>query len=527
MVDIQSLFDKLMVSQRLEGVSAKNALRRLGLLVDLSGDLGREEGNVRALAWADELAKRKLLPRQAALLDYFRANLWANRQSKKHRDADTAWAWEQPDIQQQVFYLRRAAQHRAFPRLARLRRCQIFTNLGNQLDTLGRFVEAQAMWGRALAEDECFGMALGNRGYGRFQYAASLYDHGHRDVFLFFAHKDLSDALSRKAKYEGDGYSLAKTRFSELKANIEAKINIKRAERLIVLKGYPMGRSKAERQYRRWTLQNGLFLNPLNDLGFHTIAAQDVLSLPSITTAAGQFPPLIGFFNQMKQEYASGRWLLYEGLHARSVHFSDHNVLLINTLDYPSYGLAVEKVKAAYRIAYSIFDKIASFLNEYGSLGIRPKDVYFKTLWFDNPHKQPRTVRKEFASSRNWPLRGLYWLSKDLFDPELHFVMEPEAQELYVIRNKLEHSYLKVHEMLLSRSGNDPISDMFTDRLAYSIGRDDFQAKTIHLYRLARAALIYISLGMHREEDLRRKAHKGLGLIAPMMLHPWRDQDKR
>src|SRR5262249_20765766 len=158
---------------------------------------------------------------------------------------------------------------------------------------------------------------------------------------------------------------------------------------------------------------------------------QDVLSLPSITTSIGQFPPLIGFFNQMKQEYVSGRWLLYEGLHAASTHFSDHNVLLINTLDYPSYGLAVEKVKAASRIAYSMFDKIAFFLNEYASLGIKSRDVYFKTLWYDR-HKKPRTVRKEFASSRNWPLRGLYWLSKDLFDPELQAVMEPEAQELYV-----------------------------------------------------------------------------------------------
>ena len=227
----------------------------------------------------------------------------------------------------------------------------------------------------------------------------------------------------------------------------------------------------------------------------------------------------------MKQEYASGRWLLYEGLHARSVHFSDRKVALINTLDYPSYGLAVEKVKAAYRIAYSIFDKIAFFLNDYAALGIKARDVYFKKVWYENPHKQPRAIRHKFTSSRNWPLRGLYWLSKDLFDPELRGVMEPEAQELYVIRNKLEHSYLKVHEMLLPRSSGDSISDMFADRLAYSIARDDLQAKTIHLYRLARAALIYLSLGMHREEE-RRRADKASSLFAPMMLYPWRDQDK-
>jgi LA2681-like HEPN len=38
---------------------------------------------------------------------------------------------------------------------------------------------------------------------------------------------------------------------------------------------------------------------------------------------------------------------------------------LYNTLDYPTYSVAIEKVKAAYRLAYSLFDKIAFFLNAY------------------------------------------------------------------------------------------------------------------------------------------------------------------
>ena len=30
-------------------------------------------------------------------------------------------------------------------------------------------------------------------------------------------------------------------------------------------------------------------------------------------------------------------------------HFSDENVYLVNTIDYPKYGLNIERVKAAYR----------------------------------------------------------------------------------------------------------------------------------------------------------------------------------
>ncbi len=74
---------------------------------------------------------------------------------------------------------------------------------------------------------------------------------------------------------------------------------------------------------------------------------------------------LQGFFNQMKQEYASARWLLYEGLQEDRVHFSDHDVRLCNTLDYSCHSLTVEKTKIAFRMAYSLFDKIAFFLNGY------------------------------------------------------------------------------------------------------------------------------------------------------------------
>ena len=37
----------------------------------------------------------------------------------------------------------------------------------------------------------------------------------------------------------------------------------------------------------------------------------------------------------------------------------------------------------------------------------------------------------------------------------------------------------------------------------------DFQDKALHLLKMAREALIYVSLAMHREETLRRDATEG------------------
>jgi hypothetical protein len=42
----------------------------------------------------------------------------------------------------------------------------------------------------------------------------------------------------------------------------------------------------------------------------------------------------------------------------------------------------------------------------------------------------------------------------------------------------------------------------------------------------ARAGMIYLSLGMHREENRRRKA-KGDTIVAPMNLDLWEDKWKR
>ena len=56
--------------------------------------------------------------------------------------------------------------------------------------------------------------------------------------------------------------------------------------------------------------------------------------LPGITEAFDEWPcdypllPIIGFFSQMEQEYASARYMLFEGMSCTRVHFSDRDVAL-------------------------------------------------------------------------------------------------------------------------------------------------------------------------------------------------------
>jgi hypothetical protein len=509
-----SSIDEL-ISTGIADLSDDAAIKKTGIAIDRAGDQKHDDGLIAALDWCDQLQKRSLSEADRSLLEYFRANARGIRQQLKHRDLDAAWGWDQPEFLQQILSLRRAVRSPGYESLPTVRRCQIQTNLGNQLNTLGRFIDALPVWNRALKIKPQFGMALGNRGYGLYRYAKSLYDSGHAYVFASFAHR----------YYEGEHYDDAKALFSRQKADIEKRVPIEEINRSISMDDHDLGPSKQEREYRKWALYECLFLNPLNDLGPYSIAATDIFHLPSFTLPISDPPTLVGLFNQIKQEFVSARWLLYGGLHSHTVHFSDREVLLYNTLDYPSYALAVEKVKVAYRVAYSLFDKIAFFLNDYAQLGVKPTNVSFRRIWYVDGDMDKRIVRPELVRLSNLPLRGLYWVAKDFVEPDLRDVMEPDAQALYSIRNALEHRYLKVHEMLVPHPTIEGLPDIWTDRLAYSIQREDFQRKTLHLFRLARAAIIYLSLGMHRQEQQRPKGDHTK--IAPMPLDPWDDRWKR
>lgn len=160
-------------------------------------------------------------------------------------------------------------------------------------------------------------------------------------------------------------------------------------------------------------------------------------------------------------------------------------------------------MKAAFRIAYSLLDKVAYFLNDYLALGIPETRVSFRGLWYDG-QERARGLRVDLRSSENAPLRGLFWIAKDLFAKERGFVeaIEPEARELAAVRNHLEHKYLKLH---LFGPPEPPQGDDRSDfdALAHSLDRGEFERKTLRLLQLGRTALLHLAMAVHAEERSR------------------------
>jgi hypothetical protein len=476
-----------LVKEGIGDKSIEDAITNAEILAILAVELRRKDCLACVLEWYAALGQRSLSDEQAIFVDFGLASAIAGERY------NTRWQWEQPTLARELYLLRRAISNPRFGGLPPHNRCMILNNLGNRLRVAGRYVEALGCWDRTLELEANFGMALFNRAKTLAAYAGCLADAGKSAIFLFVAHQAVTAALAPTAVYTHIHDALSVEEARKLKVWIESVADIPGIASNDPLAWPDDSGSEEERGYRRWCLTRRLFLDPANDLGQYAVAAADSLWLPSHVVPVDSPHTFDGFFDQMKQEYVSARWMLYEGLNAKTPHFSDRGVPLYATEARPALSLAVEKLKAAYRISYSLFDKISFFLNSYMCLGIPEKQVKFRGIWRPG-EKSP--IRKEFDQTGNWGFCALYWLAKDFFEKENDEVAEPGARSLSDIRNHLEHKYLRVTVGV--PQARSP------DELAFVVSRKEFEAKALHLLALARAALIYLAIGIGFEE--RRRA---------------------
>lgn len=482
------------------------AIDRIGQLIDLAAELQDEKALHSSLVWCEMAHQRGLSHTHRSVLHYFQANAWsaliAIRQNASLDQLD--WSGETSEwSEKEVISLRRSRNGEGFQSLPDNARCRVLTNLGCALDRLGRFSEAVECLDEAIDIDRLFGMAWGNRGIALTSYARGLPHLPHAPglcsttAFLKEALGSLELALALTLD-PGSEKSFEKYR------SFLAERRGEDHEPLIDLDSPSLGESEAEQAYRGWSLSHRLFINPLNDLGNLSAAALDVLHLPAITVSINTGPYYESFFNQMKQEFVSARFLFYEGITATSPHFSDSGVTLYDTTDYPVFGLSIERVKLALRSTYSLFDKMAFFLNYYLQLGIPAKQVNFRSFWYKSQNPK-QGLKADIDGRCNWALRGMFWLAKDLYDsrPEFRDAMEPEAREIDVIRNHAEHKLLRVHEFPENTAwarGTMP------DEALFSIDRDGLYSRTMRMLKLTRSALVYLAYAVHIEEMRKQQA---------------------
>lgn len=377
----------------------------------------------------------------------------------------------------------------------------IYTNYANELGACGRVIEALRIYRKAISIYHHFSMIIGNYGRTLNFYANMVNDVNHCKELHCYAYQSIKRSL---IIHDPNMHEDAVNYFSELIAKYDSLPTKEYLSYPIVFDEYDLGETE-EHDYRIWCLKNHLFLNPLNDLiEQETAFAHDPLTITQFTeyvdrkevgSESNSVPPKwYSMLNQLKEEYIYSRFLCYEGSEKISeLHYADKDVKLsYSDYNYINYSIRLEQLKSAFKTLFSIFDQIGFVINEFWKLGFSERTA-------DAAH---------VFGCKNYPkdnvaLSALYWSNCE-FSERFGNADSASERDLKVLRNALEHKFVKVHEY--DYSGNLQIED---DSF-YHISEGELKKHTLRLLELAREWIMELVYAIDIEE---RKKDKGANAI--------------
>jgi tetratricopeptide (TPR) repeat protein len=373
---------------------------------------------------------------------------------------------------------------------------QIFVNLGNCFDNLGRVVDALECYDQALNFKSDLGMALGNKGMALLNYASLCGEH--QGTFTLEAHTLLTTALKEGV------YSEAASTFSECIRLIEERYPKLPFQNPSGYPGYQVkSRSTFEKFLVDFCLQNKLYLNICSFCQKCNAAIGDTAIIKTMIVSAkdDSYLVLSSYLNQIKQDYVGARFLLilsrYENL---NLDFVDKRVTIINTLDYSLNNIYIQLVRIAFKTFYDILDKIAFFINDYLKLGIPDREIDFTKIWYSDNR---RTIRSKIADTDNISLNALFDIHRELD--------YGEKNELKRTRNALTHRFVNI------RITQEPENDE-------NMAESTLIVRTLDLAKIVRNSVMYLLHFVNVEET--KKQMKIQGPTLPLLAHALPDKLK-
>ncbi|WP_240033953.1 LA2681 family HEPN domain-containing protein [Planococcus salinus] len=302
------------------------------------------------------------------------------------------------------------------------------------------------------------------RGWALVMYSTFLRDqfekaqglHTARDL-LRQAQQDISDERGR-ALY-GQRLQLAERMLEKLGA-------------VDVTEGYTLNLFEGkQKQYREWCAEHRLLLNGANDIDPAKASKIETFRYRPAGDDKEQAEFLESFLKSLMQEFTALRWTLFEAL-------EDSEVSAEGGYD------RTEQLKSVYRHAFSLFDKIALFLNHAYKLEVDLPRTSMQRIWFEEEH--PKKPLKPFIKdTKNDALKALYWLSKELFGYERSDRQSLPMIRATQLRHQLERSFVQVVE--------SPEAAVKTGELRkHQMTQKELERMAVTLTFKARTALMYL-----------------------------------
>lgn len=418
------------------------------------------------------------------------------------------------------------------------------TNLGNFLSSQGRCFCAQYYWDQAIGIDEN-AVAIVAKATDVLFRTEQLYDDSHIFIHYFFANKLILEAYKNIDLLEVE-QKISLQKGGKLHAFQQMyQRNFKNDDFNYLTEYKQKTNTKQESLYLNWVAQNKLFINDLNDLLSEEIVFQDILGLPSMTrkinSALSLKEDLVfhSNFDELRNEYTYARFLAFQASEIKedSEHFYNKTYQHVYDTLHAIDNLKTSHMKSAFRILYSIFDKISYFIAKYFNLEIDDRKVSFQKIFGEYKCGKFKP-NKIFQNSKNYFIHALFYILKEVEEnsktPE--FYSNPEIYKLAKIRNHLEHRSFRIiddfgyelntkynsspvlkYQELLKKKNNLEESglqnsaeyieviekiqekEMKSDYIL-EMPISEFEQSLMDLVRLVRNSLMYLSLTVHYEE---------------------------
>lgn len=424
-------------------------------------DLILSNNKVGLIEFVSELeSKKHLLEPGLIQARYYYA--LANCYSTIHRYIESNWFSE--DLNKAVINYRRALYSMddvdIYSSEYKYLRACIETNLGNWLSSQGRLFCCIPYWDSAI-ELSNNPVAIISKANNQLFIAQSIYDDGHIPIHYLKAYELICIGLEskesldeeHKAFYSDEGKGLI------FKNWFETQFSLSEFDCYDEIKNSVF--SKKHDDYLRWCANKRLFLNDLNDVDTKDLVCQDILTVPNITqkinTLLMECEELIyhGGFEEIKNDYCYARYLFFcaHGVPNDQEHFLNATYPHIDDRSYAINNLKSNHYKSAFRILYSIFDKIAYFMNSFFDLHYDRDKVSFHGVFGKyNPRDGTIKPHEKLVNSDNYFIHALFYILKDIREPKIEVnsrrprvdSLDPDSYELYRIRNAIEHRSIKI-----------------------------------------------------------------------------------
>lgn len=352
---------------------------------------------------------------------------------------------------------------------------QLWTNYGNCLDRLGRSLEALYSYEKAININPFFSMALGNKAKAMMFFADISGDY--RTAIYIESYKLLKLTVKQDNVVQFGGI-FAKENFEREILKIESRVKDKNLlNKNVAHNKYDDSMmSDFEKYYYAFCSNHSLFLNTHIHADYCSASIKDPVFIRLITPLEDNktFPKLAKQINQIKEDFAVARLLLVQSQYKRDdFNRISKRTLYANLSDYSLFNLYIGLLKTAFREAYNILDKIASFINEYYKIGFHSKHLYFDTTVF---WQKEGKIRERFLNSKNISLYALYDIFLDFNNGYYKNIKDH--------RNALTHRKLVIydnHSIPPKQVGDSSI-----------IEYGAFYSETVSLFQLLKAASIYL-----------------------------------